>query len=257
VPVHVKIDTGMGRLGPHYEDAYGFIRQLSKFKNIRLEGIFTHFPAADTNPKFTNCQIDIFNKFITELSGEGINFKYQHSANSIGLVNYPNSHFNMVRPGLILYGISPLPKASLKLKPVLSLKSRIVFIKKVAKGQGVSYGRTYIAKKPTLIATVAVGYADGYPWSLSNCSKVIIKGKIFNVAGRVCMDHIMVDLKDRKDIKLGQEVILLGKSKNVKITAEGLAQWAKTIPYEITSRLSLKIPRIYKHATKTQPRYPE
>ncbi|MDP2923467.1 MAG: alanine racemase [Candidatus Omnitrophota bacterium] len=249
-PIHVKIDTGMGRLGVHYEDAHEFIKKLRKLKNITLEGIFTHFPVADTDPEFTNSQIDIFNKFIARLHREGITFKYCHSANSIGLINYPSSHFNMVRPGLILYGIKPLADIDSKLEPVLTLKSRIVFIKKIKKGTSVSYGRIYIAEKPTLIATIAIGYADGYPWALSNCSKVIIRDRIFNVVGKVCMDHIMVDLEDRIDIKIGQEVILLGRSKNVEIAAEDLASWAKTIPYEIVSRLSLKIPRIYKNPTQ-------
>jgi alanine racemase len=249
-PVHIKIDTGMGRLGPHYEDAHRFIKELHRLKNIMLEGIFTHFPAADTDREFTNYQIEIFNKFITGLEKERVTFKYQHSANSIGLINYPSSHFNMVRPGLILYGIKPSPDISLKLKPLLSLKSRVVFIKKVKEGTSISYGRTYTTKKPTFIATVAIGYADGYPWALSNCSRVIIKDKFFNVVGRVCMDHIMVDLAGAKDIKIGDEVILIGKSKSLSISVEDLAQLAKTISYEITSRLSLKIPRIYKNPTK-------
>jgi alanine racemase len=156
----------------------------------------------------------------------------------------------MVRPGLILYGIKPVREAEFKLQPVLSLKSRIVFIKKVKKGSSVSYGRTYIAKKPTLIATIAIGYADGYPWALSGLSRVIIRNRFFKVVGRVCMDHIMIDLVSQRNISIGDEVILLGKSKDCMVTAEELAALAKTISYEIVSRLSLKIPRIYKHATE-------
>jgi alanine racemase len=250
MPVHVKIDTGMGRLGLPYQEAYEFIKALRRLKNINLEGIFTHFPAADTDSEFTNYQIGIFNKFIARLQREGITFKYYHSANSIALLNYPNSHFNMVRPGLILYGIKPVREAEFKLQPVLSLKSRIVFIKKVKKGSSVSYGRTYIAKKPTLIATIAIGYADGYPWALSGLSRVIIRNRFFKVVGRVCMDHIMIDLVSQRNISIGDEVILLGKSKDCMVTAEELAALAKTISYEIVSRLSLKIPRIYKHATE-------
>ena len=123
--------------------------------------------------------------------------------------------------------------------------SKIIFLKKVNKNSGVSYGRTYITKKPTLIATVAAGYADGYPWALSGCGKVIIKDSLFNIAGRVCMDHVMVDLGQRSDIRVGQEVILIGKTKTACLKAEDLAKAAKTIPYEIISRLSLKIPRYY------------
>ncbi len=247
IGVHIKVDTGMGRLGPHYKNAYGFVEKVTRLKNISLEGIFTHFPAADGDIEFTDYQINCFNKFIAELKKRKITFKYHHAANSIGIVNYPKAHFNMVRPGLILYGVKPSAEIHLKVKPILSLKSKIIFKKKIQKGMGVSYGRTYIANGPKNIATVAVGYADGYPWALSNKSKVIINNKFYNIAGRVCMDHIMVDLEGDKDIKPTDEVILLGQSKNKKITAEGLADLAATIPYEIISRLSLKIPRIYRN----------
>ena len=246
IPVHVKIDTGMGRLGLYYKNAHNFIKQLKRLSNLSLEGIYTHFPVADSDREFTNCQIDAFNHFISQLNKEGIFFKFCHCANSIGIMNYPNAHFNMVRPGLILYGITPSADLDLGLEPVLSLKSKVIFVKDVDKGMGISYGRTYIAKEKRTIATVSVGYADGYPWVLSNRSQVIINDNFYDIAGRVCMDHIMVDLKNTESIKAGQEVILIGKGKNIKISAEDLAQWAQTIPYEIVSRLSLKIPRVYK-----------
>ena len=247
VPIHVKVDTGMGRLGLYYSDAFDFVSQLSRFKNLSLEGIYTHFPAADNDPKFTNSQIKVFNKFIAQLKEKGIIFKFHHCANSIAIISYPNSHFDMVRPGLILYGIRPSARLKVNVKPVLSLKSRIIFLKKIKKGRGVSYGRTYIAKKPTRIATIAAGYADGYPWRLSNRAKVIIKNSLFPVVGRVCMDHIMVDIGNRSDIKVGDEVVLIGQKKNVKVSAENLALWADTIGYEIVSGLSSHIPRVYKH----------
>ena len=243
VPVHVKIDTGMGRLGLYYKNAHTFLRNLSKLENIILEGIYTHFPVADCDPEFTNYQINAFNDFISELKAEGIDFKFCHCANSIGILKYPNAHFNMGRPGLMLYGVSF--DDSLKLKPLLSLKSKVIFIKKISKGRSVSYGRTYIADSDKFIATVSVGYADGYPWALSNRSQVIIRNNFFNIAGRVCMDHVMVDLDKNKDIVVGDEVILIGKSKAKNITAGDLAKISETIPYEIISRLSLKIPRIY------------
>ncbi|MBU1112911.1 MAG: alanine racemase [Candidatus Omnitrophica bacterium] len=245
IPGHVKIDTGMGRLGLDYKDAGVFIRELSQFKNINLEGIYTHFPAADSDPSFTQYQIEVFNQFINQLKLQGFEFKFRHCANSSGLLSYRDSHFNMVRPGLILYGVKPETEIDIGIKPVLSLKSKVIFTKKVKKGAGVSYGRTYIAKTSRHIATVAVGYADGYPWALSNRAKVLIKGKFFDVAGRVCMDHIMIDLKNRGDIKAGEEVILLGESKGKSISCEDLAQWSETIPYEILTRLSVNIPRIH------------
>ena len=250
VPIHVKIDTGMGRLGVHYSGAHTFIKKLSNFKNLSLEGIYTHFPVADSDRKFTNHQIGVFNSFIKQLAKEKIFFKYYHCANSIGIIKYPNAHFNMVRPGLILYGIKPAKSLDFNIKSVLSLKSKVIFVKKINKGMSVSYGRNYIAKGKRNIATVAVGYADGYPWALSNKSKVIIKDNLFNVAGRICMDHIMVDLGKREDIKTGTEVILIGKNKGNKLSAESLAKAASTIPYEIVSRLSLQIPRIYKNSSE-------
>jgi len=249
--VHVKVDTGMGRLGVYYKQAHQFIKALAKLKNIKLEGIFTHFPSADCDRKYTLIQTEKFNEFIEELKAEGINFQYHHCANSAGTMYYPKAHFNMVRPGLILYGMKPLPKVPFTVKPVLSLKSRVVFSKHVPEGVSVSYGRTHFTRKPTNIVTVAAGYADGYPWALSkaqndkNPPRVIIGNKFYKVVGRVCMDHIMVDTGNDK-IKPAAEVILIGKKGKSEITAQEVADWARTIPYEITSRLSLKTPRIYK-----------
>ena len=248
VPVHVKIDTGMGRLGIYYKQAQSFIKQLSKLSNLSLEGIYTHFPAADSDYEFTSNQIDAFNDFILQLKKENITFKYQHCANSIGIVNYPKAHFNMVRPGLILYGIKPADNIDMDVEPILSLKSRVIFIKKIEKGMSVGYARSYVSDSPRYIGTVALGYADGYPWHLSNKAKVIIDDDFFDIAGRVCMDHIMVDLGDLKELAAGKEVILIGKSKSKKISVEDLADKAKTIPYEIVSRLSPNIPRIYKNS---------
>lgn len=245
-PVHIKIDTGMGRLGLSYPDAYQFVNQINALRNVSLEGLYTHFPAADTDADFTNYQIDKFNEFISKLGEEGIKFKFRHCANSMGIANYPGSHFNMVRPGLILYGVKPAPDMDLDVQEILSLKSKIVFIKKIDKGTSVSYGRSYVTHKPTYIATVAAGYADGYPWNLSNRACVIIKDSVFPLAGRVCMDHIMIDIGDRQDIKIGDEVILIGKKDNLKIDVQTIADWARTIPYEILSRLSQNIPRMYK-----------
>jgi alanine racemase len=246
IPVHVKIDTGMGRLGLYYKDGEKFITSLSRLSNLYLEGIYTHFPAADSDVDFTRYQIDAFNGFIKKLSDRNINFKYCHCANSIAAVRHSNAHFNMVRPGLILYGIGPYDKSKIIVTPALSLKSKVIFVKKVVKGMGVSYGRTYVAKSPRDIATISVGYADGYPWALSNKAKVIINNNFYQVAGRVCMDHTMADIDTDKRVKIGDEVILIGKSKDKNISVEEIARLAETIPYEIVSRLSLKIPRIYK-----------
>lgn len=246
-PVHVKIDTGMGRLGLHYKDAGTFLQKIANLKNIFIEGIYTHFPSADSDRKFTQEQIVTFDRFLNQLKKQNIRFQYSHCANSAGVFNYQQAHFNMVRPGLVLYGINPLSESSLAVEPIISLKSKIVFIKNIKKGMSVSYGRTYVSPRDTRIAIVAVGYADGYPWALSNNATVIIKDKLFPLVGRVCMDHIMVDLGVHENIAVGDEVILIGESKNHAITPSDLASWAKTIPYEITTRLSLKLPRVYKN----------
>jgi len=244
VPVHIKVDTGMNRLGFSHLCVLNAIREMKKFSNLNLEGIFTHLSSAE-EIDFTNYQINIFKNILENLKKVNINFKYIHCANSLGIINYKDSHFNMVRPGLILYGIKPIDNINFKLKPVLSLKSRIIFLKRVKKNTPIGYSRTFITEKDTNIATVACGYADGYPVSLSNKAKVIIKNKFFNLVGRVCMDHIMVDLGN-KTASLGDEVILIGKDKDLIIKVEDISKIVNTIPYEIVSRLSLKIPRIYK-----------
>ena len=246
MPGHVKVDTGMGRLGLNCREVFDFVLDLKKLRNIRLEGIYTHFPAADADKAFTKQQIALFAALVEAFKKENIHFKYIHCANSAAIVNFPESYLNLVRPGLILYGIKPAPRAKLAVVPVLSLKTRVIFVKDIAEGATVSYGRTYAAKKKTRIATLAVGYADGYQRILSNRAKVIIKDGLFPVAGRVCMDHTMVDLGGRKDIKAGEEVVLLGKKGKREISAGDLADWAGTIPYEITTCLSSRIPRIYK-----------
>lgn len=252
IPIHIKVDTGMGRLGPYHTQAHAFIQELARLKHLTLEGIYTHFPVADADKKFTDYQIKIFNTFIEHLRQEqGASFKYQHCANSAGVLHYPHAHFNVVRPGLILYGIKPSVNVKLRLTPLLTLKSKVIYIKRIEKDMTVSYGRTYKAKSPRFIATVSIGYADGYPWSLSNRSKVLIRNSFYNVIGRVCMDHVMVDLGRSAHAKVGDDVILIGKSSpRACITPELVAEWAKTIPYEIVSRLSLKIPRLFKNPAR-------
>ncbi len=248
IPVHVKIDTGMGRLGLYYKNAQAFIKQVHSLENLVLEGVYTHFPVADTDPDFTNYQISSFNRFLQDLKREHIAIRFFHCANSVGIIRYPAAHFNMVRPGIILYGIQPSAISEADVVPVLSLRSKIIFIKRISKGMSVSYGRTYIADRARYIGTVSVGYADGYPWALSNQARVIIGNRFYNVVGRVCMDHIMVDLKDDSTRSVGEEVILIGQKANLQVTVEELAKLSGTIPYEIVSRLSLKIPRLYKNS---------
>ncbi len=168
-----------------------------------------------------------------------------HAANSIGLISHPKSHFTMVRPGLVIYGLYPKKDLGLVLKPVLSLKTRVIFVKRIKAGCGISYGLTYRTKRPANIVTLPVGYGDGYPRNLSNLARVLIGNKSFKVSGRVCMDQIMVDVGNYK-AKVGEEAVLIGRQGKEQITAEELAELSGTISYEIVCGLGSRIPRIYK-----------
>lgn len=245
ISVHVKVDTGMGRIGVLHAEALELVADIHKLKNITIQGIFTHFALADSDRKFTVLQINLFDRLISELKKKGIVIPLVHAANSIGLINYKHSHFTMVRPGLIIYGLHPKKNLSLNLKPVLSLKTRVVFIKQVGSGYGISYGLTYVTKRPTHIVTLPVGYGDGYPRNLSNLGMLLIGGRRFRISGRICMDQMMVDVGNFKP-KIQDEVVLIGKQGKQKVTAEELADLSGTISYEIVCGLGSRIPRIYK-----------
>ncbi len=242
--VQIKVDTGMGRVGVLFKDAEKLVRQIWRFKNLKIEGIFTHFALADLNRKFTLGQINVFQELVCNLKKAGINISLVHAANSIGLLDFKNSHFTMIRPGLIVYGLYPKKNLKLKLKPVLSLKTRIVFIKQVPAGYGLSYGHIYKTTRRTHIVTLPIGYGDGYPRNLSNQGWVLIGGKRFRICGRICMDQIMVDVGNFKP-KVGSQVVLIGSQGRKKVTTEELALLSQTIPYEIVCGLGSRIPRVY------------
>ncbi|MDD2927497.1 MAG: alanine racemase [Candidatus Omnitrophica bacterium] len=241
--VHIKVDTGMGRIGILHYDAHKLVRKIHRFKHIKIEGIFTHFAFADINRKFTFYQIDLFDALIQKLAAEGITIPLVHAANSMGILSYCHSHFNMVRPGLVIYGLYPKGNLKVSLKPVLSLKTRVVFIKNVPAGCGISYGHEYITARPTRIVTLPIGYGDGYPRNLSNKAPVLIGGKRFRICGRICMDQIMVDV-GKAAVKIGDEAVLIGAQGKNMITTEELAGLSKTIPYEIVCGLGSRIPRV-------------
>jgi len=245
IPVHIKVDTGMGRIGVLHNEALELVTQIHKFKNIIIQGIFTHFALADANRKITVLQINLFNRLINDLKKRGIVIPLIHAANSMGLIGYRNSHFTMVRPGLVIYGLYPKKNLGINLKPVLSLKTRVVFIKQVGPGYGISYGLTYVTKRAAWIVSLPVGYGDGYPRNLSNLGWLLIGGRRFRISGRICMDQMMVDVGNFKP-KIGQEVVLIGKQGKQQVTAEELADLSGTISYEIVCGLGSRIPRIYK-----------
>ena len=248
IKVHIKVDTGMGRIGVWHEDAQDFVRKVSQSgKHIEIEGIYTHFSIAGRDKFFTQYQIDSFENLVKRLEDESIFIPLKHAANSIATVDWKNSHLNMVRPGLIIYGMYPkrnFPRL-IKLKPAFTLKTKVAFLKDVSSGRSISYGRTYIIDSPTKIGTLPIGYADGYGRILSNKAKVLIHGRFASVVGKVTMDQTMVDLGHIKDVKVGDEVVLIGKQKSEEIKIEELSRLAGTIPYEIVTGVTSRVPRIY------------
>lgn len=244
IKIHVKVDTGMGRLGVLHHDALELVKKIHRMKFIHIEGIFTHFAFADTDKDFTRHQIELFRRLAQNLERAGIHIPLVHAANSMGVIDFKDSHFNMVRPGLVIYGLQPVKNLKVKLKPVLSLKTRIIYFKEVPSGYGISYGHIYITKKKTTVVTLPLGYGDGYPRNLSNAAPVLIKGRRFKISGRICMDQIIVDVGDLA-VKQGDEVVLIGSQGKNKVTAEELAELSGTIPYEIVCGLGSRIPRVY------------
>lgn len=246
--VHVKVDTGMGRLGIPYGRALGEIEKMVSLPGLGLQGIYTHFPTAEKYPDpLGEKQLRDFEELIQNLRRRRISFPLRHAANSAGALRLKSSRLNLVRPGIALYGIYPAPsfEGEVELKPVLSLKTRIAFLKRLSAGDSVGYGREFVAASPTTIAVLPVGYAHGYPFQLSGKGEVLYQGKRFPVAGRVCMDSMMVNLGNTTEARLGEEVVLLGGDGGERISAEELARLAKTIPYEIVTRLDPGIPRFY------------
>ena len=248
IKVHIKIDTGMGRIGFWHEEAIGFVKKIASLKNIVIDGIFTHFPSAEEDKIFTQGQIDLFKLFIENLWRHDIDIPLKHTSNSIGLIDFKDAHMNMVRPGLIMYGLYPKPglERKMRLRPAMRLKTKVVYVKSASKGRSISYGRTFVVKKDTRIATIPVGYGDGYSRHLSNKAHVLIKGKRAPIVGRVCMDMSMVDVGHLKNVRPGDDVVLAGMQGREMITVEELARITNTIPYEVVCNIGCRVPRIYK-----------
>lgn len=248
VDIHVKVDTGMGRLGIWHEEALGFIKKLSRLENLRIQGICTHFPSADTDRAFTQKQIQQFSTLVGQLKRSGLNILYVHAANSMGLVGYNAQILNLARPGLMLYGLYPRPglEKKVNLRPAMSVHSKIIFLKRIEKGRSISYGRTFIAPRPMTVATLPVGYSDGYLRGLSGKADVLVGGQRCPVLGRVTMDQIVVDVSKIKNPRLGMPAVILGKQGKSEVRAYELAQLAHTINYEIVCSLGSRQPRVYK-----------
>ncbi|MGI6085691.1 MAG: alanine racemase [Acetivibrionales bacterium] len=249
--VHIKIDTGMNRVGfPPGYSAVKAVKEIQSLPGIIVEGIFTHFATADEkDDDYTARQTELFNSIISELNRIGILIPIRHVANSAAIIQYPELAMELVRPGIILYGIYPskeVDRSVLDLKPAMALKTNISMIKWVEKNTSVSYGRKFVTKRKSQIATIPAGYADGYSRLLTGKSRVLVNGQFAPIVGSICMDQCMVDVTDVKgDIKIGDEVVMLGKQGDCEITAEELAGYMGTIPYEIVCIIGKRVPRVY------------
>ncbi|HEY6167866.1 MAG TPA: alanine racemase [Verrucomicrobiae bacterium] len=252
VDVHLKVDTGMGRLGARPEDAVTLAKRVTQLPGLRLQGVFTHFSSAEDDAAFTRGQEACFRRVLLELARAGIAPLLIHASNSAALLHQPKSFHALVRPGLLVYGVVPIggrrAAASLRkqLRPALSWKARVGFVKNVPAGAALSYGHTFVAPQAMRVATVTVGYGDGYPRAGSNRAEVLVRGRRCRVLGRVTMDQLLVDVSRVRRAKVGDEVVLIGRQGRSEITAHDLANWFGTIPWEVLTAITYRVPRIYR-----------
>ncbi|AUS98215.1 alanine racemase [Clostridium thermosuccinogenes] len=251
VKIHIKIDTGMSRVGfmPGYSAVKNVV-EISKLPGIIVEGLFTHFASADEKDKsYTYMQFERFMSICTELSRIGVHIPIKHVANSATIMEFPEMHLDMVRPGIILYGMYPseeVNKNKINLKPAMTLKANVILVKEVEPDTSISYGRIFTTKRTSRIATIPIGYADGYTRLLTGRAKVLINGEFAPVVGKICMDQCMVDVTDLKsDVRVGDEVVLLGRQGENEITAEDIASAVGTINYEMVCLIGKRVPRFY------------
>ena len=245
--VHLKIDTGMERIGVHYYSAHTIQETALRCANVEVEGIFSHFANADSpDLAHARLQLERFNEVLRFYQDHSLPVPIRHMANSDAILKLPESHFDMVRPGIMLYGVLPFSEAAsrVQVRPALAWKSRVVYFKVVRPGHPVSYGSTWQSDHPVRLVTLPVGYGDGYFRSLSNKAQVIIRGSKYPQVGSVCMDQMMVNIETDSAFN-GDEVTLIGESGSQAITAQDLAAWAGTIPYEILTNINTRVPRLY------------
>lgn len=250
VKIHIKLDTGMGRIGFQCKDeCIDEIKEIGSLNNIEIEAAFTHFAKADEYDKTSaNMQLSLYRKFIDQIEAAGVKIPMKHCSNSAGIIDIKDANMDAVRAGIIIYGLYPSTEVDMnqvKLQPVLEWKSHVVHVKKVMPGTGISYGWTCITDKVTRVATIPVGYADGYPRSLSNKGWVLIKGKKAKILGRVCMDQFMVDVTDIEDVLPGDEVVLIGKSGYETICVEDMSEISERFNYEFVCDIGKRVPRVF------------
>lgn len=260
VNTHIKVDTGMNRLGVQPKNLPALVEKIGNLPNLKLEGLSTHFSSADDeDTSITQEQIGSFQKALAELQKIGVRPPLTHLANSSALIRFPESRSKMVRPGLILYGALPSPVLHPAVKevckkekldcfqPVMQWKSKAILLKSTPKGQPLSYSRKYFTQKESLIATLPIGYADGLHRNLSNKMEVLIKGKRVPQVGAICMDMTLIDVSEIPDVQLGEEAVIIGKQGKEEIQVEELSQKANTIPYELLCNISKRVPRVYQN----------
>jgi len=245
--LHIKIDTGMNRIGFRERD-FADIMKIADLPNLFIEGIFTHLATSDQrNLTFAREQLNRFEAFYDKLKKAGLTIPIRHAANSAAILQFPESHFELVRPGISLYGLTPSSQmsAATGLEPVMSWKAKVSLVKSIKTGETVSYGRTFQAAYPTRVATIPVGYADGLRRALSNQGEMLVHGKRSTMIGRICMDQTMLDVTKIPGVQVGDVVTILGKDGYDQITATEMAEWLETISYEVVCGISNRVPRIY------------
>ena len=253
LPIHVKVDTGMGRFGLLPDEVVGFVQAVSALPGLALEGIYTHFAIADAADKtYTLQQFEIFREVVRKLEEAGFTIPIKHVAGSAATLDLPETHLDMVRCGIVLYGMPPSDEVegnrrlhTIPLRPAMALKSRVARVRTLPAGSSISYGCTYTTSKPTRVALVPVGYGDGYHRLISNRGEVLIRGQRAPILGRVCMDQFVVKVSDIPDVQQHDEVVLLGQQGDDEINAEEVAAWAETINYEVTTSILPRVTRVY------------
>lgn len=248
--LHLKIDTGMGRLGAHPREAPALWNAISSLPGVKMRGLYTHFSSVEDDAAFSRGQKRQFRRVLQSLPHAALD--YLHANNSGALLFEHDTNFNTVRPGLLVYGVLPPGGRKLEselpenVRPALNWKCRVSLVKTISRGTALSYGRGFIARRTMRVATLTAGYGDGYPRSASNRARVLIQGEACRVLGRVTMDQMIVDVSHLEDVKSGEEVALIGKQGNRQITANDLAKWCKSIPWEILTAITARVPRIYR-----------
>ena len=248
VPVHVKIDTGMGRFGLLPDEAVDFIRALRRLPGLMLEGVYTHFAVADLADKsYTHQQFATYRQILAALEQESIQVPLRHVANSAATLDLPETHLDAVRPGIAIYGLRPSSEVEpvIPLQPALTLKSRVGRVRTLPGGSSISYGRTFVTRRPTPVALVPCGYGDGYMRLNSNRGAVLIHGRRAPIRGRVCMDQFVVEITGIEQVRLNDEVVLIGRQGDEVLSAEEVARWGETINYEVVTQIMPRVPRVY------------